>query len=515
VSGQLREGMSRTALVHGPAGPLQAPFSGRGPNADAPDALPNHLPGHRQGRPAGLDKETTRYLAAATQTHFKYAEDVVERVQHERFRALAPAYGVDVVVVTKWALAAVRRRKHRDYILAGLLPLSILLAWEYHRLLLIAVIVIISWPIVSWEHWDRIHNTVTRKMLRDRFSMDGAPDPPTDPDRRRLGKVAERRDGNLVVFSGHAAFVGSGKHLYHRRLVLDVSRGEDGEDGKPQDPVEFTSRDLHYALINAFGDEGLGDLETGLANVFVEERLFINGLHIQPNSQLLPKHFEPPPTRVSDYELAAATLHPTPNARTYVCVEMPGWQGQLVVTLFARAVHAGGCLYVEWSFRVLPPLHNEYLQVDKLYEQPTYRQLRDSLWVGLRGVVPALLASPYQVLRIWRRSLAARVKYSQQAAQIRRGCVFDYGALPSIREDACGRQRQHYFLARDEVMYLLLAQQTLLRAVENFLKDHQVSLGQFNEQVKIIVDQSVKIQGSGNVVGDNSSATVTGAPKNG
>jgi hypothetical protein len=105
------------------------------------------------------------------------------------------------------------------------------------------------------------------------------------------------------------------------------------------------------------------------------------------------------------------------------------------------------------------------------------------------------------------------VKYSQQADQISRGCVFDYGALPSIREDACGRRRQHYFLARDEIMYLLLAQTTLLRAVKDFLKAHRVSLLEFDDQVKIIVDQSVKIQGSGNVVGDNSSATVTGESK--
>jgi hypothetical protein len=53
-----------------------------------------------------------------------------------------------------------------------------------------------------------------------------------------------------------------------------------------------------------------------------------------------------------------------------------------------------------------------------------------------------------------------------------------------MREDACGRRRQHYFLARDEIMYVSLAQKTLLRTVENFLKDHRVSLSEFNDQVK-------------------------------
>jgi hypothetical protein len=456
--------MSQTELIHDPGGQLEPQLNGQGPPSEAPAAIPSaQSPKRCHSRPAGKDKEATRYLAAATQTDIRYAERVVERVQNERFRALAPTFGADVVVVTKWALAAVRRRGQRDATLAALFGLSILLFWIVHNILPIAFIIIISWLVVSWEHWDRIHNTVARKMLRDRFRLDDAPDPPSESDRRRLRKVAERRDGNLVVFSGHSAFIGSGNLLYHQRLVLDVSRGEETEDGVPQDPLEFTSRDLHQALMRAFGDEGLGDVKSGLANVFVEERLFVNGLHIQPDPRLLPKHFEPPPTLVDDWLLQSATLHPTPDARTYVCVEMPGWQGQLVVNLFARAVYAGGCLYIEWTFRVLPPLHSEYLQVDKLYEQPGYLQLKNSLWAGLCGVLPALLSSPYRVLKIYRKSWAARTKHSRQSSQIRRGYVFDYGAQRSIREDACGRRRHHYFLARDEAMYVLLAQQTLWR----------------------------------------------------
>ena len=506
--------MSKTELIHYPSGPLKPQLNGMRPPTEAPDAILGAQPlKGRRSRLASKDKEATRYLAAATQIDLRYAERVVEKVQHERFRALAPAFGADVAIVTKWALAAVRRRGRRDMTLAALLGLSILLVWLFHNLLPIAVIIVISWTVISWEHWDRIHNTVTRKMLRDRFQLDDAPDPPAESDRDRLRKVAERRDGNLVVFSGHSAFIGSGRTLYPRRLVLDVSRGEETEDGVPQDPLEFTSRDVHQALMRAFGDEGLGDMRSGLANIFVEERLFVNGLHIQPDRRLLPRQFEPPPTLVDERLLQAATLYPTPDARTYVCVEMPGWQGQLVVNLFARAVHAGGCLYIEWTFRVLPPLHREYLQVDQLFEQPGYLQLKSSLWVGLCGVLPALLTSPYQVLRIYRKSWAVHVNYRRQSSQIRRGYVFDYGAQRSIREDACGRERHHYFLARDEAMYVLLAQQTLLRAVENFLREHRVSLGQFNDQVKIIVDQSIKVQGSGNVIGDKSSATVTGASR--
>lgn len=66
-------------------------------------------------------------------------------------------------------------------------------------------------------------------------------------------------------------------------------------------------------------------------------------------------------------------------------------------------------------------------------------------------------------------------------------------------------------------MYILLAQQTLIRAVESFLDEHGVDLGQFNEQVKIILDKSINVgdisDSAGVVIGNNSSASVNDSPK--
>ena len=69
-------------------------------------------------------------------------------------------------------------------------------------------------------------------------------------------------------------------------------------------------------------------------------------------------------------------------------------------------------------------------------------------------------------------------------------------------------------------MYLLLAQQTLTRAVRVFLKDHNVYLEQFDDQVKIIFDNSIKVgninNSTGVTIGDNnnnSSAKDNGSQK--
>lgn len=465
----------------------------------------------------GPDREATRYLSAATQLSIDYARLVVARVMHEPFRALAPSFGADVTVVTKWALKALRTRAVRDYILAATcaaaLALLVLSLFWLPALALLFTTLIPAWLTVSWERWERFHRTVTHKMLWDRFEPAAAPDPPSADEQRRLEAVAERKDGNLVVFSKHSAFIGSGERLSHRRLVLDISRGTENDDGTQMDPIPFNSQQLHAAITDAFDTEN--GLAKRLSNIRVYQRLFVNGLHIRNDAQLLPNPLRPPPTSVNHDLLTAATLHPTPEARAYVCVEMPGWQGQLVVTLFIRSVHTGKSLYLDWTFQVLPPLDDQFLAIDRTFEQPLFGQLCESLLYGLRKTLPALILSPLEARRAWRAPEVARRKRARQAYAIENGYAFDYGAQRSIREGACGWQRRHHFLARDETMYMLLAQRTLTTAVVDFLTERNIDIGQFKEQLKLI-DNSVNIgnvSGTGITIGDNSSSTVNSSGK--
>lgn len=465
------------------------------------------------------DREATRYLCAATQLDTKYAEDVVDRVVNERLRALAPTFGVDVPVVVKWAIEALHMRAIRDYLLATILMLQlsliVLIFWWAWAWVLILLLFIMAWLIVSRDHRERFHKIVIGKMLRDRFNPEEAPSPTRQADRERLLEIAERRDGNLAVFSGHSAFVGSGEAVYRRRLLIDITRGKAPNENLAKKPDEFTSHDLHRAIVEAF-DRDCG-LANTLDNIRVYERLFVNGRHVQNDRQLLPDPLRSPPTSVNIGLLEAAAIRPSPEARTYVCVEMPGWQGQLVVTLFVRAVYAGDSLYVEWTFRVLPPIRAKFLIIDSLYEYSPRGQVRNSLIYGLIHMIPELFASPFRVARSRHRQRLATRNQSRNRYAIKRGYVFDYGARRSIREDASGSQRQHYFLARDETMYILLAQQTLIQAIRNFLSQHGIDLDQFDAQIKVIFDQSINynigdIKGStGVVIGDNSSATVSGS----
>lgn len=426
-------------------------------------------------------------------------------------------------VVARWAIKALHTRAMRDYALSGLLlvlllvpPLTFL--W-LPVLIFLPVSAIAAWLVVSWEYWERIHNVINRQMLRDRFDPDKAPNPPREGDRKRLNELARHREGNLVVFSGHSVFIGSGRRLQRDQLLIDVSRGIAAENGSPQKPRYFTSRDLHRALVKAFGDEhGLG---ARLDNVRAYERLFINGLHVQNDDRLRPGPGEPPRAKVHTSMLEEAAARPTPEARTYACIEMGGWQGQLVVTLFVRAVRVGDSLYLEWEFRVLPPLRKDLLLIDKRFKAPWIHQARESLQTGAKDVVAELLAAPFRTFTAWRRPHSENRYVRGQNYAIENGYVFDFGARASIREKASGAQRHHHFLARDEVMYVLLAQQTLGWAIGSFLDEHGVDQGEFNSQVKLIINRTLNYFSTGDikdnkgpvVVGNNSKASTGDSSK--
>jgi hypothetical protein len=464
------------------------------------------------------DREATRYLSAATQIDVDYARNVVSSVLNEKLKALAPTFGIDVPVVIKWALQTLRTRSVRDCLLAGVLALqclsiAVLILWWSWSWVLFLLLCVLAWLVVAWDYDERINKVVIRKMLHDRFRLEDAPPPARKADLERIEAVARRKEGNLVVFSGHDVFIGTGKLMFRSQLLLDVIGKKKEEDGRPGgQPTKFNSHDLQIAIKAAFDrDNGLGK---SLDNIRVYERLFVNGLHVRSDRRLLPNPLQAPPASVDSALLREAAINPSPEARTYVCVEMPGWQGQLVVTLFIRTVYAGKLLFVEWTFRVLPPIRDEFRGIDARYERPRYLQVEDALLKGIRDLVPALLSSPIQALRLWRRPRVASRGESRHRYAIERGYVFDYGAARSIREDASGSQRHHYFLARDERMYVLLAQQTLVQSVGEFLTDHGVDLGQFEAQVKVIFDQSVNYtigditNSAGIAIGKDSAARV-------
>ena len=426
-----------------------------------------------------IDWETTRYLAAATQLDQRYAWQVVRGIIGEPFWAVAPAAGADIVVVTRWALAALRRRALRDAALTCLL-IILVAAVAAQTWLVIAVLAALAILVVAYERWVRDVKIISRLMLRGRFHAYDAPSSPSPRIEKRLTVVKQQQKGNLVVFRGRRAFVGSGTNVFHDRMLINVALGKKRKGGKRQKPIAFTIPELHEALEAALRDMGFPELRVG-------ERLFVNGEHVSADSRLLPDQFGPPSADAPPDLLEKGCVHPTPEARTYLCAEIGGWKGQLVVSLFARAVQANGSLQVEWLFNVLPPLHSGLLQVDQHYEQRRIKQFTKATAIGISWFIPALISAPVTFARYAAVPLTDKIRERKGAYRIRNGYVFNYGSPRSIRENPASFKRPYDFVVGDELTFIYLAEHTMLRALGRFLKAHNVDMKQYDKQAQTLI----------------------------
>jgi hypothetical protein len=458
------------------------------------------------------DWETTRYLAVSTQQDLRYARFVVSQIIGEPFRAVAPAAGADVVVVTRWALAALRRRAWRDAVLTGLLATGLVASVWGWTWIPVAVIAALAICVIAYEQWVRDVKVLARLMLRGRFRARHAPSSPSQRVEDRLAVVQQQQNGNLVVFRGRSAFIGSGQEVLHNRIVVNVARGKKGKGGKRQNPIPFSTLDLHQALETALKTMDFPELRVG-------QQLHVNGEHVAADPRLLPEPLGPPAADAPHGLLAEGCLHPTPEARTYVCAEISGWKGQLVVSLFTRAVQVHGSLQVEWTFYGLPPLNTNLLLIDQHYEPRRMKQFARAAGAGLLHFVPDLLWSPVTFARYAISPLADRCRIRNQSYRIRHGYVFNYGSPRSIRENAIGHRRQHDFVVGDELTFILLARHTMLRALRKYLKAHKVDMKQFSDQEQTIIKRinkySVgKVKAKNVAVGDKSHAS-SGKTKSG
>jgi len=426
-----------------------------------------------------IDWETTRYLAAATQLNLHYARQVAREIVGQPFRAVAPAAGADVVVVTRWALAALRRRAWRDAVLTSLLILGVGTALATWTWIPIAVMAVLAFLVVAYERWIRDEKVIARSMLRGRFHARNAPPPLSPRVKKRLAEVQEQQNGNLVVFRGSSAFVGSGYGVVHDRILVNAALGK-RKNGKRQPPIPFSTAELYNALEEALKDMGFPDLQ-------VSKRLYINGEHVAAYPRLLSKGLGPPVADAPADYLYKGCVNPTPEARTYLWAEIGGWKGQLVVSFFTRAVQAHGSLQVEWEFYLLPPLQDSLLAIDHRYEQSKIRQFAGAMITGIALFIPSLIRAPVSLTCYAVVSLADRIRQRRQRYAMRHGYVFNYGSPSSIREDAISYGLPHYFLAQDELTFILLAEHTMIRALGRFLNGHEIDMKQFTDQEQTFI----------------------------
>ena len=86
-------------------------------------------------------------------------------------------------------------------------------------------------------------------------------------------------------------------------------------------------------------------------------------------------------------------------------------------------------------FHVLPPLHTNFLLVDRLYELPVVAQVPKAMATGVLRFAPALVSAPVTLARYAALPFIQMARTLVQSYRIRRGYEFNYGSPRSIRED--------------------------------------------------------------------------------
>ncbi|NRQ30801.1 FHA domain-containing protein [Nonomuraea sp. NN258] len=464
---------------------------------------------------------TTRYLCAAGYIDESFGQLVIQETLGHPYRACAPAYGVDLPAVVKHALAAERHRAARDLLLlliacatlgvlatglSGLLPdldgprdaVPAVLKLGVFALVPLAL----AWLVTATHLFHQRVVVLGRRMSSRRFSPSRAPSPMGPETRRGIERLVRAQRGNVVVFTDYLPFAGSGYAHDRWSFAFDITKAAK----KDRPPLPFHSDDVHGYLAAEIS-------ATGLPNLRLGERLFINGVDVNNAPQLLPEPLAPPVSTADPELVRAVSRAPESSARAYLSVEVLGWGGQLMVTVFIRAVRLRRSLFLEGSTFVLPPLRPEYFAVDRV--SPDVRTgLAVAVSLGAARAVPLLLTAPRRVAARWARTAARRRQAREDRAVILSRGLYDYGAGLSVRELAMGDDMRRFFIARDAEMFDKVVHEAIFKGVSRFLADHNIDTGEAADRLtQIINNKTIRIgsvSGQGhNIGGSNNRSTVT------
>jgi hypothetical protein len=448
-----------------------------------------------------------RYLCAFAHRSPRFAQYVLRVTTRPGLRALLPACGIDVVALVRHAhLAAGRWRRTRIIgasVFAGavVLALAALFAGEavLSVVLLLAAVAAVFGVVFADEY--------SRLQIRGSLASPGA-DVRTmaHPVAPALEDALEKiMDANVVVFTGGNPFVGGGKPVPGGwRISIDAARPGTDPQGNNRTVTPFEPTDLHKAMTLAVRGANIPNLE-------VHNRLFVAGASADSIPGLVPDPMNRPSSSVGKNEIRDGIEHPRPDARTYLCIDMTSWGGELVVTLYVRAAQIRTNLFIECHASVLLPLRAELTDID---HAPT--GLAEMVWAAVvaavRNTVPALQGSVGELLRAARADREYDRQRKKDMRDVRRNRPLDRGAGASLREVAAAEDRFFVFAYTDEEMHLDALQRRVLDAIHDFLDKHGVDTADFRQKQTNIVNNHTytigSIQSQLAQVGSNNTQTV-------
>jgi hypothetical protein len=317
----------------------------------------------------------------------------------------------------------------------------------------------------------------------------------------RGGTPADRAP--VTVHRVKTPFIGNGPVFRDESMALPLKprsddEDEDGEEDTPdQEPVPFTATELQAHIAHALcGLRNSGRLSPGhrLAGLTCSEELFVSarGLFRSGRPQF--------PSILADLRAAPAEFIPVAAARQliehseellryYQCFRVEAWDSEVTTSLFFSAGTDQKMLYLEWVHCVLYPVKDAYRWIDR--PDPAGPVLRGLLHAA---ALPASLSARLQtVLHRFHRLPWREGEFLPDR----------YGSWATLRELGSERITQYYFQDLDVHRYVQVVEQTLFRAVSDFLVERGYSVVDVLDVAKAGISNSITIKG-----GDFSNAAI-------
>jgi hypothetical protein len=185
-----------------------------------------------------------------------------------------------------------------------------------------------------------------------------------------------------------------------------------------------------------------------------------------------------------------------PRVRLYTEIKVESWNGQVILSAFVRFWRSAEYLFVETTYRVLPPLKIDYRRIDSMNPRPTLRQLFQRILLPSALQVPLCsLQAPLGVVRgaTLRIARARREHLTMQA--IRENRLFNYGAERTVRESGSGRRYSTYFQWLDVERFTKVIDRHLLDTIRFFLEEKGVDVGELRLRMRSIFGTGVMVEG--------------------
>jgi hypothetical protein len=403
--------------------------------------------------------------------------------------AQVPCEGVDLELVKRHAWEAGMRHAVRDLLLFFALVFLVVFFFGGNPLLALAALLAL-WAIVAWDAY-----SVRYDVLAKGFGQGTG---------GQASPQATGRD-NVTIYRGFWPFRGFGQRLDNGSWSLALDCGKPAEPGGRIDA--FSVGELHQAVV-----DGVRALR--LADIRIEDRLFVSGTDIREMPMLLPDPERPPVSRVPPGVIASLMEDPNSIARHYLRIGYHGWGDEIVANVFVRLVLAERSLFVECNLSVLGPIKAAYHEVDDITSQPTFKQVRVLATESLRRMPGLALRSFFGLLGWWTMSWRHSKIERAQRREIREHRAFDYGAGPSLRERAADFEYHRYFQRLDKERYVKVIVKRVLDSIVEFLASRGIDTSDLRERGTTILNNGVMVSGGGSLTAGSVAAGAGASARN-